>query len=69
LDSFQQERGPFPREQDRLLGELTVRIAQALATSLVHEIKETPKKSEQQMSAAIQRLFHLDVQEEMAGTR
>lgn len=60
LDSFTRERGPFLPEQDHALHSLAAQITQKIATSLARELKELPEKLEQeQMTAAVQRLFHL----------
>ena len=62
LESFikEDERGPFTKEQDQLLHAVTSQIIQKIAGSLARELKELPGKGEQeQMAAAVQRLFHL----------
>ena len=71
LDAFYQERGPFTREQDQSLHAITSRVIQKIASSLARELKELPEKGEQeQMTAAVTRLFHLDSpQRAHAGTR
>jgi len=71
LDAFYRERGPFTREQDQSLHAITARVIQKIASSLAHELKELPEKGEQeQMTAAVRRLFHLDSpQRALAGTR
>ena len=70
LEAFRCERGPFLREQDRLLLELTSRLSQALATSLVRQLKEVHEKSEQQhITDAVQRLFHLAAEKELVGSK
>jgi glutamyl-tRNA reductase len=66
LQLLREERGPFPREQDRMLRELTSRITQAVANSLVHEMKEVPGKAEQDhIVQAVHRLFHLEAEKEL----
>lgn len=61
LESFIEERGPFTREQDQSLHAITAQVFQKIAGSLVREIKEVPEKEEQeQMTAAVTRLFHLE---------
>jgi len=61
LESFIQERGPFTREQDQALHAITARVIGKIASSLARELKELPEKEEQeQMAAAVTRLFHLD---------
>jgi glutamyl-tRNA reductase len=61
LESFIEERGPFTREQDQSLHAITDQVIQKIASSLARELKELPEKGEQeQMTAAVTRLFHLD---------
>ena len=71
LDSFRQESGPFSRDQDEMLNAVMSRINQRIAGSLARELKELPEKVEQeQMTTALQRLFHLQTPEPaLAGTR
>ncbi len=71
LESFIEERGPFSREQDLSLHAITVQIINKIASSLARELKELPEKAEQeQMTAAVTRLFHLQTpQQALAGTR
>ena len=47
-----------------------VRITRKIASSLARELKELPEKMEQdQMTVAVQRLFHLETPEKaVAGT-
>jgi len=60
LESFIDENGPFPEEQEQTLHMLTSKIIQKIAGSLARELKELPEKGEQEkMAAAVQRLFHL----------
>ncbi len=60
LESFIEERGPFPREQVQSLHAITAQLIQKIASSLARELKELPEKEEQeQMTAAVARLFHL----------
>lgn len=60
-ESFLEERGPFTREQVQLFNAMSTQILQKIATSLVQELKELPEKVEQeQMTAAVARLFHLN---------
>ncbi len=70
LESFVEERGPFPREQVQLLHAITAQLIQKIASSLARELKELPEKEEQeQMTAAVTRLFHLQSPEKaLAGT-
>jgi glutamyl-tRNA reductase len=61
LDSFKQECGPFTADQDQMFSAVAARITQKIAGSLARELKGLPMKSEQeQLTAAVQRLFHLD---------
>ena len=70
LESFKRECGPFSKDQDGLFGEVAARITRKIAGSLARELKESPEKLEQeQMTAAVQRLFHLESPEKAtAGT-
>jgi glutamyl-tRNA reductase len=70
LQSFQCECGPFSKDQNELLEDVVVRITRKLASSLARELKELPEKVEQdQMTFAVQRLFHLETPEKAsAGT-
>ncbi len=71
LDSFRQENGPFSKDQDEMLNAMMSRMTQRIAGSLARELKELPEKVEQeQMTVALQRLFHLQTPEPaLAGTR
>ena len=71
LDSFRQENGPFARDQDEMLTAVMSRMSQRIAGSLARELKELPERVEQeQMTTAVQRLFHLETPEAaLAGTR
>ena len=61
LESFKNESGPFPRDQEQMLTAVTSRIMQRIAGSLARELKELPERVEQdQMTAAVQLLFHLE---------
>ena len=70
LDSFRQESGPFSKDQDEMLHAVMSRMTQRIAGSLARELKELPEKVEQeQMTTALQRLFHLQTPEAaLAGT-
>lgn len=46
LESFRNERGPFPKDQDRLLAAVSLRIAHRIAGSLAREIEEVPDAAE-----------------------
>jgi glutamyl-tRNA reductase len=68
LQSFQYECGPFSRDQNELLEDAVVRITRKLASSLARELKELPEQVEQdQMTVAVQRLFHLETPETVAA--
>ena len=71
LDSFRQENGPFSKDQDEMLNAVMSRMTKRIAGSLARELKELPEKVEQeQMTTAVQRLFHLQTPESaLAGTR
>ena len=71
LESFIEERGPFTREQDQSLHAITAQVIQKIASSLARELKDLPEKEEQeQMTAAVTRLFHLESpQQAPAGTK
>jgi glutamyl-tRNA reductase len=70
LESFSQECGPFSKGEAALLGDVASRITRRIAGSLARELKELPEKVEQeQMTVAVQRLFHLETPEKaLAGT-
>jgi glutamyl-tRNA reductase len=71
LGSFREECGPFSKDQDEVLQAVTSRMMQRIAGSLARELKELPEKVEQeQMTAAVQRLFHLETpQMALAGAK
>ncbi len=71
LDSFRDESGPFSKDQDEMLNAVMSRMTQRIAGSLARELKELPEKVEQeQMTTALQRLFHLQPADQaLAGTR
>lgn len=67
LESLKHECGPFSKDQDALIGEVATRITRRIAGSLARELKEFPEKVEQErMTAAVQRLFHLEPPEKAA---
>jgi glutamyl-tRNA reductase len=70
LESFSEECGPFSKDEAALLGDVASRIIRRIAGSLARELKELPEKVEQeQMTVAVQRLFHLETPEKaLAGT-
>ena len=71
LEFFIEERGPFSREQVQSLHAVTAHVIRKIAGSLVRELRELPEKQEQeQMTAAITRLFRLESPEgALAGAR
>ncbi len=70
LESFQNECGPFSKDQNELLEDVVVRITRRIAGSLARELKEPPEKGERYpLTTAVQRLFHLETPEKAtAGT-
>jgi glutamyl-tRNA reductase len=71
VDSFCEENGPFTHEQNEMLTAVISRVTQRITGSLARELKELPEKVQQeQMTAAVQRLFHLETPNPaLAGTR
>jgi glutamyl-tRNA reductase len=71
MESFTRDRGPFTREQDQLLHAIAAQVAQKIASSLAHELRELlDQKDQDQASAVVARLFHLDApRPEPSGTR
>jgi glutamyl-tRNA reductase len=71
VDFFSQENGPFTQDQNEMLTAVMSRVTQRITGSLARELKELPEQVEQdQMTAAVQRLFHLQTPETaLAGTR
>lgn len=71
LDSFRQEIGPFSHDQDEMLSAMMSRMTQRIAASLARELRGVPEKQQQdQMTVALQRLFHLPTAEPaIAGTK
>ncbi len=64
LDALRRENGPFSKDQDEILSALMSRMTQRIAGSLARELKELPEKVQQeQMTIALQRLFHLQTAE------
>ena len=64
LEAFYQECGPLSKDQQQLLSAVVARVTQRIAGSLARELKDLPEKMEQeQMTAAVQRLFHLETPE------
>jgi glutamyl-tRNA reductase len=70
LEYFCEEFGPFSKDQEQMFEAVTSRITKRIAGSLARELKELPERVEQeQMTAAVQRLFHLETPETaLAGT-
>jgi len=55
-------------DQNELLEDVVVRITRKLAGSLARELKELPERVDQdQMTVAVQRLFHLETPEKAAA--
>jgi glutamyl-tRNA reductase len=71
LQSYFQEFGPFTKDQQELFEAVAARITKRISGSMARELKELPEKVEQeQMTAAVQRLFHLQKPETaLSGTR
>ncbi len=60
LDSFRNECGPFTRDQEQIMERATGRLTKKIAGTLIRELRELPEKVQQeQMMAAMERLFHL----------
>lgn len=70
LEYFCDEFGPFSKDQEQMFEAVASRITKRIAGSLARELKELPEQVEQQqMTAAVQRLFHLETPEAaLAGT-
>ena len=70
LEYFCEEFGPFSKDQEQMFEAVTSRITKRIAGSLARELKELPERMEQeQMTQAVQRLFHLQTPEAApAGT-
>jgi glutamyl-tRNA reductase len=43
LESFRLEQGPFPKDQDRLIADVSIRITHKIAGSLARELKTAPE--------------------------
>jgi glutamyl-tRNA reductase len=71
LDSFRQERGPFPKDVEQKLDAVTSRISRRMAGLLAHELKEPPENAKQELvSDFLDRLLRLETpQRELAGTK
>lgn len=64
LECFKEECGPFTKDQDEILRLAAYRTTQKIVGLLARELKELPEKVEQeQMTAALRRLFHLSAPE------
>lgn len=64
VDLFSEKNGPLTHDQSEMLTVVMSRVTQRITGSLARELKEVPEKIEQdQMAAAVQRLFHLQTQE------
>lgn len=54
LESFRLEKGPFPKDQDRLIAAVSTRITQKIAGSLARDLKMVhDTESQRRMSAGI----------------
>lgn len=63
IETFQRERGPFSKQENHRLTELTSRITQRLASALVKQAKEVPETVDQEhIGGAIHRLLHLETE-------
>jgi glutamyl-tRNA reductase len=70
LDSFREENGPLSQDQDEMLNAMMSRMTQRIAESLARELKGLPEKLDQeQMTAALRRLFHLQTAESASASR
>jgi len=70
LDTFRQENGPFSKDQDEMLDAVMSRMTHRIAGSLARELKGFREKVEQeQMTTALRRLFHLQTELAIAGTK
>jgi len=71
VDSFCRENGPVTEDQNEILTAVISRVTQRITGSLARELKELPEKVQQeQMTAAVERLFHLETPDTaLAGTR
>lgn len=71
VDSYCRDYGPVTQNQNEMLTGVLSRVTQRITGSLARELKEFPEKVQQdQMTAAVQRLFHLETPDSaLAGTR
>lgn len=70
LERYRHDSGPLPSPAESALEELTSRIVQRIARTLARELKEIPEKPEQeQMTAAVRRLFQLPQPEAAVAVR
>jgi glutamyl-tRNA reductase len=70
LDTFRQENGPFAKDQDEMLHAIMSRMTHRIAGSLARELRGVPEKVEQeQMTTALRRLFHLQAETAIAGSK
>lgn len=68
LEDLEHEAGPFSPGQEQSLEALTARITQRLASTVARELMEAPEKlAQEQMTAAVERLFHLEEEKTVAG--
>ena len=53
LESFRMEQGPFPKDQDRLIAAVGLRITHKIAGSLAREMKGPDTRGPRRVSAGI----------------
>ncbi|HEX6880469.1 MAG TPA: glutamyl-tRNA reductase, partial [Terriglobales bacterium] len=62
LSSLEAQFGPFTEDQQHALHSLASHITQRIAGSMARELKQMPEQSQQQqLTEAVQRLFHLEL--------
>jgi len=60
VENYREDAGPFSVEQEQVMNGLAKRISARIAGSLARELKDRPEATDQdQLTAAIQKLFHL----------
>jgi glutamyl-tRNA reductase len=60
VETYRADAGPFSDEQEQVLNALSKRISARIAGSLARELKDRPESTDQdELTAAIQKLFHL----------
>lgn len=69
LDSFYEGMAVLSNEERELVEAFAARLTQRIAGTLAHELKEPCEKIEQErLTAAVQRLFHLEMQSPVANS-